>query len=197
VDKTDLQYTDPVVTRLKYDRELDAFARLETDWRAKGVFKVRERFPQVEFIFTSAKLSPAAVVYCVQVDFTNYDTEPLSIRFIDPFTGARLTRGQIPINFWQVNVPQNFQPGMQLVPLDLLQGQQNEHPFMCIRGVREYHHHPAHTGDSWFLYRKRGEGTLGFILDQLYNYSIDLMQNYNIDFQFLIKYAQVPKVTLP
>jgi hypothetical protein len=25
--------------------------------------------------------------------------------------------------------------------------------FFCMRGVREYHEHPEHTGDQWLLYR--------------------------------------------
>lgn len=194
--ESDLQYTDARVTRIKFERELSSFKLLQPDWRSRGVFMIREEFPQLEFIFTAHKLSPPSIVFCVRIDFTNYDTEPLSIRFIDPYSGIRLTRKQIPINFWQINVPPDFQPGTPLAPLDLLQGRPDDYPFICIRGVREYHSHPAHSGDSWFLYRTRGEGTLGFILDQLYNFSIDILQNYNIDFQFLIKYAQMPKVRI-
>ena len=26
-------------------------------------------------------------------------------------------------------------------------------PFLCMRGIREYHEHPQHTGDDWMLYR--------------------------------------------
>lgn len=194
--ENDLQYCSVEVTKMKFLKELDSFKKLTNDWRAKGVFLIKDEFPKLEFIFTAYKLTPASVVFCVQIDFTNYDAEPLSIRFIDPYTSARLTRKQIPINFWQVNLPQGFQPGSPLAPLDLLQGRPDDFPFICIRGVREYHDHPAHSGDSWFLYRTKGEGKLGFILDQLFNFSIDILQNYNIDFQFLIKYAQMPKVSM-
>lgn len=192
----EFQYSSVEVTKLKFEREVKAFKTLSNDWRTRGVFLIKEDFPKLEFIFTAHKLTPASVVFCVQIDFTNYDTEPLSIRFIDPYSGVRLTRKQIPINFWQVNLPPNFLPGTPLAPLDLLQGMPDDYPFICIRGVREYHQHPAHTGDSWFLYRTRGEGNLGFILDQLYNFSIDILQNYNIDFQFLIKFSQMPKISV-
>jgi hypothetical protein len=134
-------------------------------------------------------------VFCVEIDFTNFDVEPLSVRFIEPFTGEYLTRQQIGINFWQLNLPPNFQPGMPIAPLDLLQGRPQDIPFMCIRGVREYHQHPAHTGDSWLLYRTTGVGSLGYILDQLYNYSIEQLQSYGVDLQVNIKYNQVPKIS--
>jgi hypothetical protein len=26
-------------------------------------------------------------------------------------------------------------------------------PFLCVKGIREYHEHPQHDGDSWCLYR--------------------------------------------
>lgn len=192
--ESNFQYTDSEVSRIKFEKELNAFKQLVSDWRSRGVFLIKEEFPNLEFIYTAHKLSPPSVVFCVQINFANYDTEPLSIRFIDPYTGQRLTRKQIPINFWQVNVPPNFQPGAPIAPLDLLQGRPDDHPFICIRGVREYHNHPAHSGDSWFLYRTKGEGKLGFVLDQLYNFSIDILQNYNFDLQFVIKYSQMPKV---
>lgn len=195
--ENDFQYSSVEVTKIKFGKELDSFKKLAIDWRAKGVFLVKDEYPKLEFIFTSPKLTPASVVFCAQIDFTNYDTEPLSIRFINPYTSTPLTRKEIPINFWQVNLPQNFVPGSPIAPLDLLQGRPDDIPFICIRGVREYHNHPAHSGDSWFLYRTRGEGKLGFLLDQLYNFSIDILQNYNIDLQFLIKYAQMPKVSMP
>jgi hypothetical protein len=33
-----------------------------------------------------------------------------------------------------------------------------EAPFLCIAGVREYHDHPGHSGDSWDLHRTTGAG---------------------------------------
>ena len=28
-------------------------------------------------------------------------------------------------------------------------------PFLCLRGIREYHDHPQHTGDEWLLYKDK------------------------------------------
>ena len=76
----------------------------------------------------------------------------------------------------------------QIQPQNLLQSHQNEPPFFCIAGIKEYHDHPAHTGDSWLLHRKKGEGSLGFILDQLYNHSTAIIVSYqfNLDFTYKI-----------
>ena len=52
----------------------------------------------------------------------------------------------------------------------------DEVPFICLPGIREYHQNPAHSGDSWLLHRKTGEGTLHFILDQLYKYGVKPLQ---------------------
>ncbi len=191
----DLQYADEDVTRSKFNSQVERFIKLEGDWRSRGVFMIRNSFPKLQFLFTAKKLQPPSVVFCVEIDFTNFDVEPLSVRFIEPFSGEYLTRQQIGINFWQLNLPPNFQPGMPIAPLDLLQGRPQDIPFMCIRGVREYHQHPAHTGDSWLLYRTSGVGSLGYILDQLYNYSIEQLQSYGVDLQVNIKYNQVPKIS--
>jgi hypothetical protein len=55
-------------------------------------------------------------------------------------------------------------------------------PFICIPGVREYHNHPSHTGDSWLLYRKKaGVGTLGYLIEKLYQYGIVTISNFNLN----------------
>jgi Predicted metal binding domain len=42
-------------------------------------------------------------------------------------------------------------------------------PFACMKGVREYHTHPSHTGDAWETIRGGGKFTLGGILTQLWH----------------------------
>ena len=41
-------------------------------------------------------------------------------------------------------------------------------PFFCIPGIRQYHDHPQHSGDSWLLHRAAGEGTLATICDRIW-----------------------------
>lgn len=164
--KESLQITDPIVTKNKFDTEVSKFKAVEVNYREKGIICTKISFPNIFFIFAIPKLTPPVIAFSVRINFTNYDFEPPSVVFISPFTEELVRRDQVQMLFIQLNKNNPFQP------IDLLQGSGDMVPFFCIPGVREYHNHPAHSGDSWFLYRTRGEGNLLFIIDQLYNNSI-------------------------
>jgi hypothetical protein len=59
----------------------------------------------------------------------------------------------------------------------------DEVPFVCLPGIREYHAHPAHSGDSWLLHRGQVEGTLNFILDVLHRYGAAPIRGFQIGMQ--------------
>jgi hypothetical protein len=62
-------------------------------------------------------------------------------------------------------------PNGELVGDRLMQWQSDQEvPFLCHPGVREYHRHPAHDGNDWLLHRMSGEGNLGRILQLLFDY---------------------------
>jgi hypothetical protein len=63
-------------------------------------------------------------------------------------------------------------------------------PFLCMRGVREYHRHPAHTGDAWLLHRGRGEGTLSAILSAIHDHGRTPIQDFVYEFNLLNQQAQ-------
>lgn len=63
-------------------------------------------------------------------------------------------------------------------------------PFLCVRGVREYHRHPAHTGDGWLLHRGRGEGTLPAILSAIHDHGRAPIQDYFYEFNVQNQRAQ-------
>jgi hypothetical protein len=42
-------------------------------------------------------------------------------------------------------------------------------PFICMRGVREYHTHGSHVGDPWSNYRDLPEFTLSSVITQVWN----------------------------
>ena len=46
---------------------------------------------------------------------------------------------------------------------------QTGRPFICMKGVREYHTHPSHTGDAWEAIKGSDNFTLGGILTQLWH----------------------------
>lgn len=68
---------------------------------------------------------------------------------------------------------------MQQQPL--MQAYPGELPFLCIAGVREYHDHPAHSGDAWELHRPSGAGRLIRILEVIDTYGLRPLTGYNVN----------------
>lgn len=193
------QTAHPEVTLSKFNQELAAFHLIEAEWRKRGIILMKSEFPTAEFIFIVPNLRPLTVAFAVKIDFTNYDVEPASVKFIDPLNGTPILLKDLPVRFYQpgeiVQAPMQM-PGlpplqMQQPPRLVLMGADQDEPFICIPGVREYHNHPAHTGDSWLLHRGGGEGTLAFLLDQLYNLSIPFVRSFNVSFS--VGLNQIPQ----
>lgn len=139
--------------------------------------------------FVAPQLRPASVLFGVLIDFTNYDLWAPSVRFVDPFTRRKYLSREIPPSLiLQRRVTQQVEgapPGFvmdQQVPLVMSNGPDLE-PFFCIPGVREYHEHPAHTGDSWLLHRGNGEGTLYFLLETIAKYGVEPIRGYQLGLQ--------------
>ena len=179
------QYVDENVTRQKFQQELDGFKKQKAHYRSMGVFLLDEEYPNAYFGFAAIRLDPTPFVFAVKINFTNYDVEPLSVRFIHPITFQPLNVDQVPTKFPRCI---DRSPGF----MELLQADRDKVPFLCFAGVREYHDHTFHTGDSWFLHRKKGgEGSLCFILDnlQLYGTSSIAVYHYPIN-------LTVPKMKL-
>ncbi|MBI2270278.1 MAG: hypothetical protein HYU69_07965 [Bacteroidetes bacterium] len=192
MENKNLQYVQPEISRSKFESEIQEFLKIQDVWRQKGVVCVKAEFPVAHFIFIAHYMKPPAVAFAVSIDFTNYDVEPPSIVFIDPFTGAPVTRKQMgPLKFIQQKAGGALQINGQVMPFsqpqDLLVGQGDEYPFLCLPGVREYHNHPQHSGNAWLLHRTRGEGTLGFLLTKLYDHAIPSMRGYHIQFNVNIQ----------
>lgn len=178
-----IQFCDPEVTRVKFHNELQEFKQNEDEFRKKGVICIKSNFPSITLLFAIPHIQPQPIAFTVCIDYTNWDSEPPSIRFIDPFTDKVLERKDIRINFFQVkdNNAIRVLPNGQIVELDLLQAANP--PFFCIPGVKEYHQHPAHSGDSWMLHRTKGEGKLCVLIEQLYKHSIAQSGGYTVNIE--------------
>jgi hypothetical protein len=188
----EVQYVDEAVSRRKFDRELAAYQILQPDYRKRGWILAKAEFPVVEVVFGTPKTRPPAIVCAVRLDFTNYDLVPPSVTFVDPFSGTPLPakalggfamskllgmEGATP-----ETVTARLQSGATVQPL--LQAHRPEDvPFLCLPGVREYHDHPAHTGDSWLLHRRSGEGSLHFILEQIWASGVNPIRDINYQVQ--------------
>ncbi len=150
---------DPSVSRRKFEREVAA-ALAHKPFLGQGIWILRAEYPVVfAAIITTQKMPLLRGVLCgVHIDFTDYDVRPPSVKFVDPFT-------ELPLNFaecWKFyrftqRAPQPGEPtGLPYFDATpMLQQFDMNKPFLCLQGIREYHEASAHTGDSWFLHRRK------------------------------------------
>lgn len=172
---------DPAVTRVKYEREVELYRQNADDYIARGWWMVKATFPEVVMVLGTPNLVPAIAPFGALIDFTNYDILPPSVRLIHPFTQVPYTSKEVPIPPLPRRVMLDEQNGK--VEHLLQSPGPDEEPFICVPGIREYHQHPAHSGDSWFVHRNRGEGTLYFILNLLSTYGIGAVKGYSVQME--------------
>lgn len=181
-------FVDPAVSRAKFEREIANYRKLDTEYRRRGWFLVRAEFPVVEVLFTTPQLRPNAAVFIARLDFTNYDSVAPSLQLANPVTNAPFRFNEINavIQFLQ-HRPVGDVPGGHLIQsAPLMQAHEpTAVPFFCLPGVGEYHAQPAHSGDSWWLHRLTGEGTLVNILDKLHSTSIGELGGFQIGMQIV------------
>jgi hypothetical protein len=153
---------DPEVTSRKLGRELELWDEHAESYQHRGWVMLRREPPVLEVAFL-ARLPIggnviAAIPACIQIDFINYDLWAPSVEFIDP-----ITRQYAP-------------PAVQAL-IEVAGGAQNVlvgghpdtgRPFLCFPGIRQYHTHPQHTGDSWLLHRPGREGSLAMICERVW-----------------------------
>ena len=178
------QVIDEAVTREKYELELAEFRSRALDHQRRGWWLLDATFPTVFVVFATSQLRPAAIVCGVLIDFTNYDLEPPSVRLVDPFTRKPYKFKELPTALMRKQVI-TLPPGLAVAGAEMVQGiplmqahEPDDVPFMCVPGVREYHEHPAHTGDSWLAHRGLGAGKLYAILHTIYQYGIQPINDF-------------------
>lgn len=154
---------------------------------------LKAEYPEVLVAFATPRPSQVSVPFAALVDFTDYDAQPLKVTLVHPCTRKVLKYSEV-LSQTFPNLP--FQPppriarlrlgpGGQLTQDSLLQGydQDDPAPFLCLPGVRAYHDHPAHTGDSWWLHKQRGEGSLHTLLHTLWKYGVRNITGQNVIIQ--------------
>ena len=189
------QYVDPGVSRAKFDREIAEFLALEADYRGRGWFLVKAEWPLVTVLLASKRTSPPAIVAAVQFDYTNYDSEPPSVRLVDPFSGRPLLDKERLLRLVRkIPGPETILPDGNKLQLnqaqDLLQAHSPEEPpFLCIPGVREYHEHPGHTGDPWEMHRSAGTGRLVRLLEVIATYGLEPVTGFQVNLAPQVAFA--------
>lgn len=152
---------DPVVSRKKFDKEVKALLEIRDELRQRGWIIESTSFPVIRVTFLTLKVFPVIAPITVELDLTNYNLMPPSVRFLHP------------IHFKPILIPAlRLRPDRDQ-PQQLILGHPiTNEPFICSPGVKEYHIHPQHTGDSWDLYRY-GKETPYYILESIWNYCIN------------------------
>lgn len=129
------QVTHPDVARAKYNAEVDAFTNDAAQYRQRGAYLINANFPTVTLLFATPKVAPAAVLFGMRLDYTNYDLQPPSVRFVHPFDDHELTAAEMPTGLPRLEtrplpvglvqaVAAGQVPADQIPPPALVQGQQ-------------------------------------------------------------------------
>ncbi len=190
---------DPEVSRLKFEREINRLAEQRSALQSRGIFVLGSpTYPVVELLFVPRHplqlavaapqsgnverppgVAPEAIALAVvevpslsarafkaHFDLTDYDLRAPSLEFRDPSTDALLSYATM---FRALEYEKQRQAHVVL-----LDDHPTTHkPFLCLRGVREYHEHPQHSGDDWLLYRT--QMSLFSITMSLWRVSVDLI----------------------
>ena len=78
-------------------------------------------------------------------------------------------------------VPQGVAQVQLVEQQQLMQAYGNDDiPFLCIAGVREYHENPAHSGDHWASHRTSGAGRLVRLVDIISKYGLETINGFNV-----------------
>jgi hypothetical protein len=109
--------------------------------------------------------SLAARAFKGRFDLTDYDLRAPSLEFRDPWTDALLPYGTM---FRAVEFEEQRKAHVVLLDDHPI----THKPFLCLRGIREYHEHPQHSGDDWMLYRQTL--SLFSIVMSLWRVSVDI-----------------------
>lgn len=188
-------FVDPGVSKSKFDSEVEAWRKRAAEHGRRGLLLLDADFPKAFAVFALPSLRPAHLLFGVELDFQNYDIWPPSVRFADPLTRESWPDGMqtpIPVSIGAAIAPLfvRFRPdpanpgAFSIEPAVICQ--RNTGPaFLCMRGVREYHNHPAHSGDSWLQYRGTGLGSLFYILDKLHEFSIGHLVGLRMGFNYV------------
>jgi hypothetical protein len=166
---------DPAVCRVKHQREKERLIGQRKVLQERGIFLLEPTvYPLIELVFVPRQplrvavpqapqgriILPSGGMYLTvasmqnlsarafkaRFDLTDYDLRAPSLVFLDPWTNQEMKYEEMFRAF-------EFEKtrGSHLV---LLGDHPSTHrPFLCLRGIREYHEHPQHSGDEWLLYR--------------------------------------------
>lgn len=181
---------DPAISRAKFAREVAEVTALRDVLRRRGAFIISAEFPEVFVALGTPNSNVSFLPFGAVIDFSDYDLQPPSVRFVNPYTKAPLQKDMLRTGLFLRAEPN--EAGAATVR-QILQCHDGGLPFLCLAGIREYHESSAHSGDSWWLHRGGTEGKLFTILDLLCKYGTEPIAS--INFQISLgpfAVAQIP-----
>lgn len=101
----------------------------------------------MQFMATTDIPNLAARAFGVRISLADFDQLAPSVVFCDPFTWEE-------IPYEKLHRGNHMGDNGTAFNVILPEHPFTKKPFLCMRGIREYHEHPQHTGDDWMLYRK-------------------------------------------
>ena len=191
-----MQFVDPAISRKKFNREIAEFRQNGNDYRRRGWFLAEANFPHALVILATAKTQPTTILCGVSFDYSNYDAMPPSVRLVHPLTCEPYRHSKLPTRLPR-RLPKPESPdadpsAVNMQPLMIAHGP-DEIPFLCISGVREYHDHPAHTGDHWELHRSSGAGRLVRLLEVISKYGLEPIVGIGFQMRVVLETALPPE----
>jgi hypothetical protein len=164
---------DPEVSRLKFEREMARLAVQRSLLEARGVFVMgSSAYPIVDLLMVPRH--PLQMAIPVSQAGSIFLPQPATMRAEMPSLAARAFKAHFDLTDYDLRAPSlelrdfwsdavlpyatmfralEFEPQRGVHPVLLDDHPSTHKPFICLRGIREYHEHPQHSGDDWLLYR--------------------------------------------
>ena len=186
---SETQFVDPAVSRKKFNREVAQFRSQADEYIRRGWYLAKAKFPHALVVLATAKTQPVTIMCGVLFDYSNYDAVPPSLLLVHPLTCEPYKLKELPTQLIrqlpQTDPPQVVQGEAQIIlvqpPQPLMMAHNaDDIPFLCIAGVREYHDHPAHSGDHWELHRPSGAGRLTRLVQIVSKYGLETIVNLGV-----------------
>ena len=194
------QFADPAVSRRKFDREIAEFRSQADEYGRRGWLLAEAEFPHALVILATAKTQPISILCGVWFDYSNYDAAPPSVRLVHPLTREPYKWSELPTPLLRRVAPPDAGEAAQPMPPGVAQVQQvpvqpymqalsdDDIPFLCIAGVREYHENPAHSGDHWASHRPSGAGRLGRLVAVISKYGLETINGLEVQMTPTIRF---------
>ena len=183
---SEAQFADPAVSRRKFNREIAEFRSHANEYRRRGWLLAEAKFPHALVILATTKTQLISILCGVSFDYSNYDAAPPSVRLVHPLTLEPYKWSELPTRLPRMPTPPDVENAAQaqlvVPPQPLMQpsGDDDTPPFLCIAGVREYHEHPAHSGNHWFSHRTSGAGRLDRLVQVISKYGLETIEGIEV-----------------